>query len=271
MRKNKESGKGPKLAADRRSRIYEHALRNGSVTVTELAQVLGVVENTIRHDLDMLHDEGKLVRSHGGATVKERGAPVPHYSQTRGTHVEEKSWIGRAAIKYLPELGLVFANSGSTIYQMAFRMPENQKMQMVTTSLEIAAFLAPRDVCDVHILGGKIIPDSLSSTCSLANEVLDKLYWDVAFIGVEAIDLANGITSSYLDATHETQVIEHSRKTVVLCDSSKFSRVSNVRIAPLSAVDVVITDTGASPDLVAAIRELGVEVELAGPIEEADV
>ncbi len=228
--------------------------------------MLGVVENTVRRDLDILHQEGKLVRSHGGAVLRERGAPVPHYSQTRDTHLEEKSWIGQAALKHVPDTGLIFINSGSTTYQLALRLPESRSLQMMTTSLEVATHVASRAVMDVHILGGKINPDSLNSTCTMAERELDALYWDVCFLGVEAVDLAHGLTSSYLDAVQETKIIEHSRKTVVLCDSSKFGRVSNVLIAPLKLIDVLITDTGLDPAIAAAYEQAGVRLELAGPM-----
>ena len=75
----------------------------------------------------------------------------------------------------------------------------------------------------------------------------------------------HGVTSSYLDSVHETRIIEHSRKTVILCDSSKFGRVSNVLVASLKAVDVMITDRGLDPAVAAALEQVGVEVELAGP------
>ena len=52
----------------------------------------------------------------------------------------------------------------------------------MTTSIEIASFLALRGGLDVHILGGKINPDSLSSTCSMADRALDELYLDACFI-----------------------------------------------------------------------------------------
>lgn len=258
------------FAAERRARIYDLALRNGAVSVSELTETLGVVENTVRRDLDILHQEGKLVRSHGGAVLRERGAPVPHYSQTRDTHMEEKSWIGQAALRHLPQTGLIFTNSGSTTYQLALRLPESRSLQMMTTSLEIATHVASRGALDVHILGGKINPDSLNSTCTMAERELDSLYWDVCFLGVEAVDLAHGVTSSYLDAVHETKIIEHSRKTVILCDSSKFGRVSNVLIAPLKSVDVLITDSGLDPAVAAAFEQAGVQVEIARPSGDVD-
>lgn len=265
-----------KFAAERRGRIYEYALRNGSVSVTELADMLGVVENTVRRDLDALHEEGKLLRSHGGATLRERGTPVPHYSQTRDTHLEEKSRIGQAALKYVPQSGLVFINSGSTTYQLALRMPfdvggtpapRRPALQVVTTSLEIAGFLAARVPYDVHILGGRINPDSLNSTGSLSEKALDEFYWDMAFIGVEAVDLSRGITTSYLDSS-EARIIEHSRKTIVLCDSSKFGRISNVLVTPLKAVDVIVTDRNIDSKIARALSEMGIEVDIAGPAGE---
>lgn len=159
-------------------------------------------------------------------------------------------------------------NSGSTTYQLALRMPRSRSLQLVTTSLEIAAFLAPRGLLDVHILGGRVNPDSINSTGSLSEKALDEFYYDVSFIGVEAVDLNHGITSSYLDAAYETKIVEHSRKTVILCDSSKFGRVSNVLMAPVKAVDLLITDCRLDAEIADAYKEAGVEVELAGPMGE---
>ncbi len=264
MKRSSVNDGGERLAAERRNRIYDLALRSRFVSVSELARSLGVVENTIRRDLDVLHSEGKLVRSHGGAVLRERGMPVPRYAETRGTHMQEKSWIGRAAAPHVPVSGLIFINSGSTTYEMALRMVEDRPVQVVTSSLEIAMLLARRGLA-VHMLGGRINAESMSTTCSVGESALERYYWDVAFVGVEALDIDCGITSSYVDQEYEAGVFERSRRRIVLCDSSKFGRVSNVVIAPTSAIDLIITDVGVGDDAVSRFREAGVEVEIAGP------
>jgi len=264
MRRNGEDDGGQRLAAERRNRIYDIALRTRFVSVSELAKSLGVVENTIRRDLDVLHTEGKLVRSHGGAVLKERGMPVPRYAETRDTHLQEKSWIGRAAARHVPRSGLIYVNSGSTTYQMALRMPADGVAEVVTNSLEIALLLSERGV-GVHVLGGKVNSESSSTTPSDGESALDRFYWDVAFVGVEALDVERGITSSYIGREYETGVLARSRMRIALCDSSKFGRVTNSVIAPISDIDLIISDTGLGSETVSRLKAAGVEVELAGP------
>jgi DeoR/GlpR family transcriptional regulator of sugar metabolism len=71
MHMEEEIGRKTMLAAERRREIYNWALKHGAVNVNTLAKMFGVGQNTIRRDLDILHREGKLIRSHGGAIIKD--------------------------------------------------------------------------------------------------------------------------------------------------------------------------------------------------------
>jgi DeoR family transcriptional regulator of aga operon len=51
-------------------------------------------------------------------------------------------------------------------------------------------------------------------------------------------------------------------EVVLLADHSKVGRASLVRVAPVEAVTRLITSEGADPAEVAAIRDLGVEVDV---------
>jgi DeoR family fructose operon transcriptional repressor len=53
-------------------------------------------------------------------------------------------------------------------------------------------------------------------------------------------------------------LVASARRTVVLADHSKFGRTDLARVAPLAAVDAVVTDSGVEP-------ELADEIEAAGP------
>jgi len=55
-------------------------------------------------------------------------------------------------------------------------------------------------------------------------------------------------------------MIQVSREVVVVADSSKFQRRSLSVIAKLDAVHKVITDSGASTEVLAALRARNVEV-----------
>jgi DeoR family fructose operon transcriptional repressor len=259
-----EIGRKTMLAAERRREIYNWALKHGAVNVNTLAKMFGVGQNTIRRDLDILHREGKLIRSHGGAIIKDAVSDRQPYSKIRHENILQKEAIGRTAVEFLPQTGSVFLGPGSTVLRLATHIPDDSRLHVITNSPEIALQLVSRTTMTVDLLGGRVRSDSLETDCSLSEQTLEMLYWDVTFMGVSAIDSYRGITSIDLQtAKFERTIIEHASKVIVLCDSSKLGSFSYVKVGPLDLIDVLITDSNADPEIVEAIREQGVEVVLA--------
>lgn len=60
------------LAAERLSVIMQRARREGAVRVVDLVSQLGVSDVTVRRDLDMLVQQGRLTKVHGGAVLTEQ-------------------------------------------------------------------------------------------------------------------------------------------------------------------------------------------------------
>ena len=251
------------ISAERRKRIYELALQRGSVSVSELAHELDAAENTIRADLDAMDKEGKLVRSRGGAVLKESGQPALPYSQIRDANMQQKALIAAAAVQFLPESGPVFINAGTTTYQLCLRFSELHKFDLTTNSPEIALYATGRGL-DVSLVGGKLIAESMETDGSLDIEMLESVYWDAAFIGLTAIDIEHGITSINIPCSQmEAAVMRNSRLVVGLCDSSKLGRFARARAGDITMLNVLITDSGADPEMIKSIREMGVEVIVA--------
>lgn len=258
MKKNVTNTHKGMIAAERRRKIYEIALKEGSVTVGDLANLLGVAENTVRNDLDILHTEGKLIRSHGGAVVTESSSFTMPYTQTREAHIEEKARIGEAAVNLIPTTGSVFINAGSTTYQMVIRMQKSPSLHVTTNSPEIALYLTSNMICKVDLIGGCMVQESLETDGSLADDILENLYWESCFLGVSAIDTARGITSINMQiALLEKRVMDHSEKVVVLCDSSKFNKFSRAKAGGISMINVFITDSGADEAFIQEISTFG--------------
>lgn len=257
------------IAEDRRRKIVERVLKQGSVTVNELADTLKVGGNTIRRDLDVLDREGRLRRSYGGAVALNTASPRPPYSQTRNEYLLEKSWIGEAAVSYVPAAGSVFLGSGSTTYQLATRWSPESQIRVLTNSLEIALCLVSGGLASVDFPGGNIQREGLESDMSMSREILDGLYWDVTIMGVEAIDLARGITAlDRAGADLQRMIIQHGGRVIILCDSSKLNRFAYARVGPVSMIDVLITDPGISPETIRALNLQGVEVVVAAPQDQ---
>lgn len=259
------------IAAERRRRIHYRVMQTGSVNVSELASLLGVRAKTIRKDLDALQSEGKLIRSHGGAVINDSQRVIQPYSEIRKGHMEEKSWIARAALDYLPPTGSVFIDGGSTAYEFALVMPESLNIHVVTISPLVAAHLAERTTAVVDLLGGRVRKESTSTDGTLSEEALDMLYFDVAFVVPTGIDVSRGIsTIDRMGIRCERKMVEHADKVVCMFDSSKVGKFWYTKLGPISLADVIVTDSGIDPKVEEQFRNLDIEVVIAGPDQLSD-
>jgi DeoR family transcriptional regulator of aga operon len=87
------------------------------------------------------------------------------------------------------------------------------------------------------------------------------LYADILFLGVDGFDVHHGFsTPNLLESKVNRAMIEISKVAVAVCDSSKFGRRSLSLIAPASALQHVITDSGIRKADLSALRKSGVEV-----------
>jgi DeoR family transcriptional regulator of aga operon len=97
----------------------------------------------------------------------------------------------------------------------------------------------------------------------LAEESLRKLSADMLFLGVDGFDVCYGLTTpNLLEARVNRAMAESARRTIVVCDSSKFGRRSLGLIMPTSAVHETITDKNIPKNDLKVLREAGVRVKL---------
>jgi DeoR/GlpR family transcriptional regulator of sugar metabolism len=94
-------------------------------------------------------------------------------------------------------------------------------------------------------------------------EAFSKMRADVAIMSAGGITL-EGITNSHaLLIDIQRAMLKAAQKIIFCLDHSKMGRQSVSPLCGLDMVDAIVTDSQASPELVAALRERGVEVILA--------
>ena len=263
---NSKPPKHSVIAAERRRRILNRIRAQGSVSVSDLARELNVGVTTIRQDLNSLDQQGKVIRSHGGAMARGTARPSPPYAQTRSERMEEKSWISEAALSFVPLSGRCFIGPGTTTLQFVKKIAAGRNLRVATNGLEIALHLASAGIATVDFFSGTVRADSLSVDISIPSSDIDDLNWDVCFIGAAAVDVVRGLTTLDKAAMRwERKVLEHSNKRILLCDSSKIGASAYARICPVDIIDVLITDDGIDPDEADQFRAKGVDVIITGP------
>lgn len=249
------------LNEERRRHILETVNREGRVLVKDLAQRFKTSQVTIRKDLETLHSQGLVHRTHGGALPLRTGALLdPSLREKERLHRREKLRIGTAAARLVKEGQSVVLDSGTTTTMVARALRGFRNLTVITNAVNIAAELAGTSV-QVILTGGILRENSFSLVGPLAEEVLRRLSADILFLGVDGFDVQFGLTTpNLLEAKVNRVMVDIARRTVVVCDSSKFGRRSLSLIAPTSAVHQTITDGRIPKSDLRALEEKGIEV-----------
>ena len=251
------------LAEERRRKILMLLETEGRVTVNDLVRRFDVSTVTMRADLDILAENGALVRSHGGAV--RRLDPVQDYSVAfkETMHHAEKVRIGQAAAGLLKPNQTIILDSGTTTLQVA-RHIKQQKLKgltVVTNALNIANELVDAPNVSLIMLGGILRQVSNSFVGPQAERMLAALHADHLFLGVDGLDLEVGPTTpDILEAELNSLMIAVSTEVTIVADSSKIGRRSLSTIGSLSAIHRLITDNRIAPEAAQAIQARGMEL-----------
>jgi DeoR family transcriptional regulator, aga operon transcriptional repressor len=251
------------LNEERRRSILELLNRDGRVFVKELADQFNTSQVTIRKDLESLHEQNHLHRTHGGALPCREGAlEDPTLREKEQLHRKEKLHIATAAARMVNEGQVVILDSGTTTTAIARALRVFKKLTVVTNAVNIAVELAGTPI-DVILTGGTLRKNSFSLVGPIAEETLAHLNADILFLGVDGFDVRHGLsTPNLLESKVNRMMAQIAKRTVAVCDSSKFGRRSLSLIIETSAVQQVITDRGISKSDLRVLKEAGVEVTI---------
>ncbi|MGE6228880.1 DeoR/GlpR family DNA-binding transcription regulator [Paenibacillus chitinolyticus] len=248
------------LVAERWQKILALVNERGSIRVTELSELCGVTEETIRRDLDRLESEGRLMRSHGGAVRVGESQPEIPFKERETVHADLKRSIAREAVKHIRENDRIILDASTTAWYMAQILPD-EPLTVLTNSIQVAVELSSKEKIQVVSTGGRLLPQSLSYAGPLAERSLDTYHVDKAFLSCKGVHTARGISeSSELQALVKAKMVAISDEVFLLADHSKFGLQSFAHVASWERIGHVITDSSTSADSLEALREKGVKV-----------
>jgi DeoR/GlpR family transcriptional regulator of sugar metabolism len=239
------------LAKQRQQRILELVQTAGGARVSDLVDLLGVSDMTVRRDISTLARKGKVARVHGGATaLAGRASEEPGFATKFRLQKAEKAAIAKSAVALVEPGDSVAISGGTTTYAVAVELLSVRNLTVVTNSVPVGELLhtAGRTDLTVILTGGVRTPsDSLVGPIAVA--ALSTLHVDWTFLGVHGIDERAGLTTPNLvEAETHRAMVRSARRLAVVADSSKWDVVGLSSIAPLDDIDVLITDDRLSQD-----------------------
>ncbi len=235
------------LARQRQERILNEVRQHGGARVSDLVDLLGVSDMTVRRDIEALARAELVLRVHGGATaVDGRSSEEPGFAAKSGLALAEKLAIATAAARLVGPGASVALSAGTTTYAVARELLGVEDLTVVTNSPPVADLLhdSPAAGRTVVLTGGTRTPSN-ALVGPVAVRALEGLHVDTLILGVHGIDERAGITTPNLAEAETNQaLVASARRVVVVADHSKWNVVGLARIAPLDRIDVLVTDAG---------------------------
>lgn len=249
-------------AKTRRDRIEQRVRADREVAYAELAAEFDVSEMTIRRDVEALETLGVVRRVVGGAIALKGKDSEPSFETRVADAAEEKRHIADAVADLIGSSETLILDSGSTALAVAKSLKGRALgLTVVTPSLLVALELISEPATNVVLTGGQLRPGELSLIGPATEDTLRGYNCDTFVMGVAGIDADRGISDYHQGESQVKRAAsQRADRVIVAADKSKLGRVTFVSIAPLTAIDTIVTDGPSDHPALVAARVAGVEV-----------
>jgi DeoR/GlpR family transcriptional regulator of sugar metabolism len=233
------------LPNQRRDKILELLIEDGSAKVIDLAKIFKVTEVTVRQDLEKLEKDGLVVREHGGAYIKDIQDQVRTFSLSHQDNMDKKELIASKCMEYIESGDSIILDSGSTTTEIAKKLKGFKNLTVITNALNIAMMLGTEPGIDLIVTGGEFKPPTLSLTGQKAADFFKGINVQKLFLATSGISLKAGLTyPSISDIVVKKAMIDAAETTYLCADSTKIGKSSFASLGALSLINYIITDAG---------------------------
>ncbi|MET8468464.1 DeoR/GlpR family DNA-binding transcription regulator [Streptomyces sp. NPDC006422] len=247
----------------RQDRIRDRVLELGSARIEDLARELGVSVMTIHRDLDRLADEGWLRKTRGAATAQQSVLFESNVRYRTTQQGEAKKALAAAALEHIDRGQAILLDDSTTSLALARALPDRGPLTVITNFLAVVNALAGSPGIELISLGGSYDPHYDAFQGMATCDHIKPLRADTVFISTSAVAEGHCYHQSQEAILVKRALLEAAQRKILLVDHTKFQKRALHRVVPLSDFDLVIVDDRISGAELEALREDGVNVQVA--------
>jgi DeoR/GlpR family transcriptional regulator of sugar metabolism len=242
------------LVAERRELLLERLQRDGRVIARDVADELGISEDSIRRDLRDLAAAGCCQRVYGGAVPVSRA--LVDYRARASVEPESKRKIAVRAAQLITPGARVILDGGTTTLAVVRALAPDLQATVITHSPTIAAALIDHPAVEILLLGGRIYKHSAVACGAAAAEAAHAINADVFLLGVTGVHAEHGLTTGDAEeAAMKRTLAGRAADTYVLASAEKIGAVSAYKVLDLAGVTAIVTDPAADPAALHALMK----------------
>ena len=248
---------------ERQREIVRLLERIGRLSVVQMCEQFSVSGATARRDLEALSKRGLIQRVHGGAVLVRQAAPEEPILRRSHEQENEKERIGLATAALIQDGETVFLGSGTTVLQVAQHLV-TRNITVITNSLPVINLMSEKENINLIALGGMLRVSELSFIGHITERDLSEVRADKVIIGIRAISLDQGLTNDYLPETlTDRAILDVGRENIIVADHTKCGVMSTAFVAPLTAINMLVTDNNTDTGFIQSLCLQGIKVIVA--------
>lgn len=247
----------------RHAKIISALRQYGSLSITELAALLEVSDETIRRDAAPLEQNGEILKMHGALALPHNMAEATFERRMR-EFAPAKIAIGRAAAQIVRDGESLIIDTGTTTTFFARELRQRRNLTIITNSTEIARTLADVPGNKVYLAGGEMESDSGAAYGQATTEFVSRFHVKHAFLSIGGFDVTIGpMNATLLEAQFATTALRCATHRVIVADSSKFLSKAFIKVCDYTDVEVIVTESPPPPEFFAAFTKTGTKLVIA--------
>ena len=184
--------------------------------------------------------------------------------QRYSLHHAEKVSIARAALELIESNSVIGMDSSTTVLELGKILQQKQNLTVVTNNLFIPAYHCQHPSLHIFFAGGSVYLAQNSTEGADTCQAISTFHYDTVFLSANALDFQNGLNNTdYRSIDAKLAYAENADRRVILLDSSKLGRKAGKFFLPPSQIDLVVTDSGITPEQRAALESAGIPFQVA--------
>ena len=249
-------------ADKRREEILSILKEDKKAKVSDLKDKFGISNVTIGSDLNHLEKKGLVIRSFGYVEYKENFINFQDKADTKNFEVKKR--IAKRAQELINDNEVILLYMGSTVNHLVNVIGEEKNLIAVTNSMKIAYETGLKPNIKTIMLGGYYNAETYSTFGEQAMKQLKEYNIDKLFISPNGISVQGGVTIDQpFEAELNRYIITNAKQVIMLADHTKIGIIRFIRVALVTDIDILITDSEALADKVQEIIDKGVAVIIA--------
>jgi len=227
---------------ERQNEILRILEKEGSVSVALLASRLYVSAPTVRRDLDLLQDQGKVSRTHGGVILRKTAeSEIPLLWREEQNNMSKRK-IAQKAADFINNGDVIFIDASSTVSYLIPHLKKFEDIIVVTNSPKSSMRLGEAHIKN-YCTGGLLLNHSVAYVGNDAEKFVSNINADLFFFSSRGCTEEGLITdSSVEEATHKKDMMKNAARSFYLCDSSKIGKKYMYNICTVNDVEAIITE-----------------------------